>query len=201
MKSDRIRPRTLTLVLLAALALAPGAARAHCDRLDGPVAGAAREALVSGRFEPVQIWVAEPQEAALRDAFELARQARDDGPEAAKLAERYLIETAVRLHREAEGMAYDGVEPAGLELPADVAAGDRALESGDLEPVLTLLSEEMRGKTRHLFEEARAARAKRDESVEAGREWVDAYVRYIVFVHGLHRSIQAGPTHGVGHAD
>ncbi|HSL81699.1 MAG TPA: DUF6448 family protein [Thermoanaerobaculia bacterium] len=193
--------RLVSSLLLAASTLAPTIARAHCDRLDGPVAGAARAALESGRFEAVQIWVAEPQEAALREAWEMARQARDEGPAAARLAERYLIETAVRLHRQAEGMSYEGVAPAGLALPQDVAAGDRAIESGDVDPVLTLLSEEMRHKTRHLFEEARAALARRDESVEAGREWVDAYVRYIVFVHGLHESIQAGPAHGVGHAD
>ena len=186
--------------LILALTL-PGIARAHCDRLDGPVAQAAREALESGRFEPVQIWVAEPQEAELRDAFEMARNARSDGPEAAKLAERYLIETAVRLHRAAEGMPYDGVKPAGLELPKDVALGDRAIEAGDAEPVVTLLADGMQDKVHALFEEARAARARRDESVEAGREWVDAYVRYIIFVHGLQQAIEAGPAHGVGHAD
>lgn len=201
MKPDRLFHLCFIALLVAVLVLAPAAARAHCDRLDGPVAGAAREALETGRFEAVRIWVAEPQETDLREAWDLARQARDDGPEAAELAERYLIEAAVRLHREAEGMTYDGVKPAGLELPEDVALADWAVESGDVEPVLTLLSDEMRHKTRHLFDEARAARAKRHQSVEAGRAWVDAYVRYIVFVHGLHESIASGPAHGVGHAD
>lgn len=201
MKPDRSSRSSVAALLAVALLLVPVTARGHCDRLDGPVAGAAREALESGRFEAVQIWVSAPQEAALRDAWELARRARDEGPQAAKLAERYLIETAVRLHREAEGMTYDGVKPAGLELPQDVALGDRALESGELEPVVAFLSDEMRHKTRHLFQEALAARATRRESLEAGREWVDAYVRYIVFVHGLHQSIEAGPAHGVGHAD
>lgn len=195
-------PRSLLLILvLAAPLLAPTVARAHCDRLDGPVAAAAREALETGRFEAVQIWVAEPQEAALRDAFQRARRAREDGPEAADLAERYLIESAVRLHREAEGMSYDGVKPAGLEVPEDIRLGDRALESGELEPVLQHLSREMAQTTRQLFEEARSARARRDDGVEAGRQWVDAYVRYIVFVHGLQRSIDSGPAHGVGHAE
>lgn len=186
---------------LAALLLLPAVADAHCDRLDGPVARAARQALESGRFETVQIWVSEPREAELQDAFERAREARTEGDAAAALAERYVIETAVRLHRAAEGMSYDGVKPAGLEVPADVRLGDQALESGDLEPVLALLSEEMNHQVRELFETAQAARARRDENVEAGRAWVDAYVRYIVFVHGLKQTIDSGPAHGVGHAD
>jgi hypothetical protein len=27
---------------------------------------------------------------------------------------------------------------------------------------------------------------------------VDAYVKYVIYVHGLHQTIQAGPAHGVG---
>ena len=190
----------LTLLTIAATLAAPAVARAHCDRLDGPVAEAAREALATGRFELVQIWVAEPQEAELRDAFAMALRARDDGPEARKLAERYTIETAVRLHRQAEGMTYEGVAPAGMSLPEDIRLADRALEAGDVEPVLTLLSHQVHDQVGALYERARAARARRHESVEAGREWVDAYVRYVVFVHGLQQTIESGPEHGVGHA-
>jgi len=36
------------------------------------------------------------------------------------------------------------------------------------------------------------------ENVEAGREWVDAYVKYVIYVNGLYKTIQAGPAHGVG---
>lgn len=189
------------LLATAAAATAPAVAHAHCDRLDGPVAQAAREALDSGRFAAVQIWVAEAQQAELREAFEIALQAQDDGPDAARLAERYAIETAVRLHRQAEGMSFEGVKPAGLPLPDDIRLGDQALETGDPEPVLELLGHELDHKARELFATARAARARRQESVEAGREWVDAYVRYIVFVHGLEQAIASGPAHGVGHAD
>lgn len=78
---------------------------------------------------------------------------------------------------------------------------ERSRESGDLEPVLALLSEEMSHQVRELFETAQAARARRDDNVEEGRAWVDAYVRYIVFVHGLKQTIDSGPAHGVGHAD
>lgn len=194
------RRLALTLFLVAATLAAPAVARAHCDRLDGPVAEPAREALGSGRFELLQIWVAEPQEAELRDAFEMALRARDDGPEARKLAERYTIETAVRLHRQAEGMTYEGVAPAGMELPKDIRLADQVLEAGDVEPILTLLSHEVHQKVSELYERARAARAHRHESVQAGREWVDAYVRYVVFVHGLQQTIESGPEHGVGHA-
>lgn len=201
MKTSPSPNRLATCLLLTVLVLTPLTAGAHCDRLDGPVARAAREALEADRFEAVQIWVAAAQEGELRAAFDRALEARAEGPAAAALADRYLVETAVRLHRDAEGMSYQGVKPAGMEVPADIRLGDEALETGNLEPVLAHLEDEMDHKTRDLFEEARAARARRTESVEAGREWVDAYVRYIVFVHGVQQTIDAGPAHGVGHAD
>jgi hypothetical protein len=97
-------------------------------------------------------------------------------------------------------MTFEGVEPAGMELPRDIHLAEQALEAGDVKPVLMLLAEEVHHRVGELYEQARAARTRRHESVEAGREWVDAYVRYVVFVHGLQQTIESGPEHGVGHA-
>ncbi|MFO7870623.1 MAG: hypothetical protein R6V03_04230 [Kiritimatiellia bacterium] len=36
------------------------------------------------------------------------------------------------------------------------------------------------------------------DNVVAGREWVDAYVKYVIYVKNLYTTIQAGPPHGVG---
>ena len=186
--------------LLAACVLisATTTTEAHCDRLDGPVAADAREALESGTAAPALIWVGEGQEDAVQAAFEHARSARAEGPNAATLAERYFIETVVRLHREAEGMPYTGVKPAGLPEPPDITAADRAIETGDLQPVIQILEEELEKHVRHLFEEATHKKNSADRSVQAGREWADAYVRFIVYVHGLYATMQAGPEHGVG---
>lgn len=192
--------RLLVLLPLVALglALSPGPAEAHCDRLDGPVAEAAREALETGDFDQIRIWVTRDQEAELREAFDRSREVRTLGPEARHLADRHFLETAVRLHREAEGRPYTGLKPAGQPLPADLEAAEQALETGEVGPLVDLMKQQVEEHVTSWFEKAREARAERDRSVAAGREWVDAYVRYIIYVHGLYGKIQAPPAHGVG---
>lgn len=177
--------------------LTPNPMFAHCDRLDGPVAKAAVNALNSQQFRLIQIWVGEDQETELKQAFERALVVRKQGAEAQELADRYFIETAVRLHRMAEGMPYTGVKPAGLPVPPDLKAAEIALETGDLQPLLQLLQTELKHQTETWFQQALAAKKSKDQSVQAGREWVDSYVRYIVYIHGLFEKIQAGPAHGV----
>ena len=188
----------LTLGAGLLLALAPGPVRAHCDRVNGPVAQAARQALSSGEYETIAIWVSEEQAPELEERFQQALPVYNQGGQARELAERYFMETAVRLHREAEGMPYTGLKPAQAPAP-DIAAAEKALQTGDLTPVLDLLGAELEQQTAAWFRQARQARrAYEGAEVAAGREWVDAYVKYIIYVHGLHQAIQAGPEHGVG---
>ncbi|MEX2657143.1 MAG: DUF6448 family protein, partial [Balneolales bacterium] len=117
--------------------------------------------------------------------------------ESRELAERYFMSTTVRLHREAEGMPFTGLKPA-QPTSNDIQIAEKALQSGDIKPVTDMLAEEIQKKTSKLYSEAQKAQQRKDQSVEAGREWVDAYVRYIVYVHKLYQSIQAGSAHGVG---
>ncbi|MEX2605165.1 MAG: DUF6448 family protein [Gracilimonas sp.] len=170
---------------------------AHCDRVNGPVAVDARKALETGDFNYASIWIGEEQEQELRSAFNQSLKVYKNGGESRELAERYFISTTVRLHREAEGMPFTGLKSAE---PAsnDIQIAEKALQSGNLKPVTDLLAEEIQKKTSELFNEAQKAKQRKDQSVEAGREWVDAYVRYIVYIHKLYQSIQAGPAHGVG---
>ena len=189
-------------VLLVGIALAiPPALWAHCDRIDGPVAAAARQALEAGEPAQVLIWVGHEQEAELKAAYELAREAQAQGGSAAAVAERYLVEAAVRLHREAEGLPFDGVKPATTPLPSDVVVAEQALTAGKSDAVVAMLRGSLEAQVRELFDAVKRAEPQRGASVEQGREWVDAYVRYVGFVHGLHSTIAAGPEHGVGHRD
>lgn len=183
--------------VIAALVLTTGKIAAHCDAVNGPVAIAAQNALEDGDFQQVAIWVGEEQENELRERFEQSRPVYREGGDAAQLAKRYFMETAVRLHREAEGMSYAGLKPA-KPLPADIEAAEQALESGQLQPVTDLLTSELRSETEKWFQKVLDAKQRKDDSVEEGREYVDAYVKYVIYVHGLHQKIQAGPAHGVG---
>ncbi|SMO65521.1 DUF6448 family protein [Gracilimonas mengyeensis] len=187
----------LTLLFLTLFSLTPILSQAHCDRVNGPVATDARQALETKDIDHALVWIGESQEPELRTAFERSLNVYQEGGASQKLAERYFMETTVRLHREAEGMPYTGLKPA-QESSEDIQLAEEALNSGKLAPVTDMLAKQIRKKTSHLFTEAMEAKSNKDASVEAGREWVDAYVKYIVYVHSLYQKIQAGPAHGVG---
>lgn len=198
----RSKAKMVTIVIavgagLAALALIARTVQAHCDTESGPVAVAARKALRTGQFEPIAIWVGQEQADELRGTFEQSMAVYRMGGEAQELAEQHFMSEAVRLHRAAEGMSFTGLKPA-APLPPDIAAAEKALETGDVNAVLEPLEAELERNVTRWFERAMEARKQKDESVEAGRKWVDAYVQYVIYVHGLHKTIQAGPAHGVG---
>lgn len=187
------------IVVAVALAFttAPRISTAHCDRVNGPVAKDARAALAEDDLTKAAIWVGEEQEKDLREAFERSLPVYRQSGEAQELAERYFMAETVRLHRAAEGFGFTGLKPAG-PVAEDIAVAEKALETGDVEPVVVLLSDAMSAETKRLFERARKAREDRDQDLESGREWADAYVEYVIYVHGLHEKIRSGPAHGVG---
>lgn len=194
--SNAIKTAALLTTLGIGLLL-PTVVEAHCDTVNGPVAVAAREALATEDVDKVLIWVTDQQEAELEAAYRQALKVYKQGGASKELAERYFMENAVRLHRLAEGMSYTGLKPARPH-PEAIQKAEKALELGELNPATDLLITDMRKKASHLFKEAMEARAHKDESVAAGRRWVNAYVKYAIYIEGLHHTIQAGPAHGVG---
>lgn len=189
-----------TIVSIFTVALILGftfTTQAHCDRLNGPVAVAAKKALKTGNVSKALIWVGEQQAEELKAKFTQSLEVYNNGETSRQLAERYFMETTVRLHREAEGMPYTGLKPAQAS-SEDIQTAEQALNSGDLSPVTDLLAEEIQQKANELYQQAIQTKESREQSVEAGRRWVDAYVKYIVYVHSLYQKIQAGPAHGVG---
>jgi hypothetical protein len=195
MKSKKTICNSLTFSLIACLFFVPQV-YAHCDTMNGPVALDAQKALETRNFEIIQIWVGQAQEEELKAGFDECVAIRDINAQVKGVADKYFIETAVRLHREAEGMPFTGVKPA-QSLPADIAAAEKALETGNIETVTDFLTEAVRTETRKWFDEATGAKNHKEENVESGRKWIDAYVKYIVYIHGLYTQIEAGPQHGV----
>ncbi len=115
-----------------------------------------------------------------------------------KLAKQYFMETAVRLHREAEGMTYTGLKPA-TPLSKDIAMAEKALDTGNPKTLIHLLTSQIEKETEKWFTNALEKKKHKDESVKKGREWVNAYVKFVIYIHGLYNTIQSGPKHGVGH--
>ncbi len=169
---------------------------AHCDRENGPVAVSAKDALRTGDFDKIVIWVGEDQEEELREKFQQSVEVFQHGGKSAQLAEKYFMESAVRLHRAAEGMPFEGLKPAGPN-PPDIESAEKALETGDFEPVKVLLCQKLEEEALKWFRETRSKAENKSESVAAGRAWVDHYVKYITYIHSLYQAIEAGPPHGV----
>ena len=172
-------------MLAAAMVLTPQTARAHCDGLDGPVVKAAQKALEDSNVNLVLIWVQKDDEAEIKRAFERTLAVRKLNVEAKELADMYFFETLVRIHRAGEGAPYTGLKPAGRDLGPAIRAGDQALETGNIRPVVNLLSEEMEHGLHMHFKEALARKKFDKNDVEAGRAFVKAYVEYIHYIEGL----------------
>jgi hypothetical protein len=187
---------TLSVVVLCnILALVPmREASAHCDGMDGPVVTASRKALDSADINHILIWIPKQSEPEVKDLFEKALAVRkQNNPEASGLADRLFYETVVRVHRAAEGASYTGLKSAGRDWGPAISAADKALEKGTLKDLDSLLTDAMRNGLKAHFEVVMHKQNFKKNDVEAGREYVAAYVRYIHYAEKLYTLAMTSP--------
>jgi hypothetical protein len=190
MKTTSLNKYIVT-VLVAAGLLWPIWAHAHCDTMDGPVVAATKAAIEQKDVTPILKWVTKENEAEVRRAFVKTQTVRTQSPEARHLADQYLFETVVRLHRAGEGEPYTGLKPAGTEVEPAIAGADEALKTGSTDKVVKLVTDQAAAGIRERFARVREKQKRAEENVEAGREYVAAYVDYVHYVEALHRSAGA----------
>jgi hypothetical protein len=166
--------------------LLPLPASAHCDGLDGPVVGAARKALDAGDPNLVLIWVQPRDEVEVSRAFAEAAAVRKLGPQARDLADRYFLETLVRVHRAGEGAPYTGLKPAGRDLGPAIPLADKAIASGSDRKLVEFIGERAEQGVRERFAELQGKRIFRSDDLAAGRGYVASYVKFIHYVEGLY---------------
>jgi hypothetical protein len=186
--------------LLGGLALAPQSAQAHCDTMDGPVAQAAAKALETGNVNAVLPYAPVAAEAEITAAFEQARRVRVKDAEARRLADRFFLETVVRLHRQGENAPYTGLKPAGMDFGPVIPAAEGALESGDAEPLVTLLTNAVRAHVQERIKHSLQARSLPGEpanhaEVAAARERVEAELGFVLYAESLHQAIKGQAAH------
>ncbi|MEK7875213.1 MAG: DUF6448 family protein [Pseudomonadota bacterium] len=170
----------------------------HCDGMDGPVVLLAKKALETGNVDRVLPWVRAEDETEITHAFDHAMSVRKLGPQARELADRYFFETLVRIHRAGEGAPFTGLKPAGRDLGPAIPAADRALEDGSVDAVIRLVTDAVTRGIRERFQAAWSKRRFDPNDVEAGREYVEAYVPYIHFVERAYAMAKES-THGHSH--
>ena len=171
---------------------------AHCDTLDGPVVQTARIALEKGDVTPLLKWVRPDDEKEIKAAFMKTLTVRKQGDEAKKLADKYFFETLVRIHRAGEGAPYTGLKPGEAIDPA-VALADKALENASVGKLVNVLTNAMANGIRERFTKAYNSQKHADDSIAAGRAFVESYVIFTHYVEGLHGLIKGGvANHGEG---
>jgi hypothetical protein len=131
-------------------------------------------------------WIKPVHEPELKSAFGRTLAVRPQSKEARELADQFFFETLVRLHREGEGAPYTGLKPAGTKLDPAIEAADYALDNGKAEPLLKALADEIASGISRRFADAREKKQQAGHSVEAGREYVAAYVDFVHYVEALH---------------
>jgi hypothetical protein len=129
-------------------------------------------------------------------------------PEAKELADMYFFETLVRIHRAGEGEPYTGIKPPGRDLGPAIPAADKAIVDGKIEPVIKLLTEKMRDGVQEYFKHVMGKKNFKRDNVDAGREYIEAYVIFIHYVEELYEAAKKKahghyPEHekGAGHKD
>jgi len=164
--------------------LIPAISESHCDTLDGPVVLTAKMALEKGDVTPVLKWVKKGHEGEIKEAFKKTVAVRRQGKEAKELADMYFFETLVRIHRAGEGAPYTGLKTEAVE--PIIAESDKALDSGSADNLVKMVSEAVSKGIRERFEHAKETKKHADESIEAGRKFVEAYVEFTHYVERLH---------------
>ncbi len=118
---------------------------------------------------------------------------RKQGAQARELADTFFFETLVRVHREHEGAAYNGLKPAGQDFGPAIAGADKALESGSVEALKAMITGEVGEGIEHRFRRAMETKTHANDSVAAGREWVEAYAQFLHYAEQLHDDATHAP--------
>lgn len=169
-------------------------AYSHCDTMGGPVVKDAKIASEKKDVTPVLKWIKKEEEPELRAAFEPALAERVKGPEAKEKADMRFFELLVRIHREGEGAPFTGIKPADAIEPIEAEA-DRALEAGSVDDLTAEMSRDLAGRIKERFAHVLEKKKYMNDSVDAGREYVEAYVEYLHYVAGVHKAISGKGEH------
>ncbi len=171
----------------------PTVVSAHCDTYSGPVITDAKRALEKGDVTPALKWVKKDDEEKIRIAFKKTIAVRNSGPEAKELGENYFFETLVRIHRAGEGAPYTGLK----DEPAEpiIELSDKALQTGNIDTLANKIAAHVKEGVKQRFTKAFSDKKNAEKSVDAGREYVEAYVTYVHYLEGIHSAVMSKGEH------
>lgn len=174
-RTFKTKMRTILLAMVFMLTSISGFA--HCDSYDGPVIKDALTALDNNNVELVLKWIDAHQEQEVIALFNKTYNLKDGDIEVYTIVEKHFLETLVRLHRETEGAPFTGLKPAGSMTPM-VEMADRSIEINNMEEVSKTVTTHLEEVLRERYAKVMELSKTKDNSVEEGRAYVQAYVEY-----------------------
>jgi hypothetical protein len=142
------------------------------DTLNHPLVKTVHTAFEKGDITPILKWVKKEKGKEIQDLFKKTLIVRNKGKEAQDIADRYFLETLVRLHLAGEGEPFTGLKPAG------VVETDKALETLSVDALIKLIILKVREDIHERFVKVKETRKHADISIEAGREYRDASIEF-----------------------
>jgi hypothetical protein len=182
----------MMMVLIIGL-MSGGSALAHCDSYDGPVIRDARKAIATNNVDLVLKWVSQDQEEEIISLFSKTYDLKNGDSTVFNIVETHFLETLVRLHRETEGAAYTGLKPAGTTKPI-IQLSDAAISAGSIDDLAEKLTNHISNIVYDKYRKVLLLDEVKDDSVEKGREFVEAYVDYTHTLEAIHDILE-----GEGH--
>jgi hypothetical protein len=170
----------------------------HCDAKDGPVVQGALRALETEDVEEALRFAPVDAEAEIRAAFDMALAARKAGPAAQEVAGNYFAETVVRLHRAGEGAPYTGLKPVGLDVGPVIPVAERAIETGSVDELVTLLSDTLQHEAKRRFDHVMELKTRSSHGLQEAREYTSAMLGLQVWSHKLGLAMRAAAHEGDG---
>ena len=168
----------------------------HCDTRDGPVVRAAMKALETGNLNYVLIWIPGESEKELKGIFAKTLRARKAGKDAKDVADDWFFENAIRLHRAGEGASYTGMKPAGLSEGPVVPKAEKAIETGNPDETIDFILKTVKEDLTHRFHHVMEKKTYDVNDVAAGREFIEAFIGWVVYSHHLYVSVTSAAGHG-----
>ena len=149
----------------------------YSDTLDHPVVKTAHDALEKRDIKPILKWVKKEKGKEIQDLFKKTLIVRNKGKEAQEIADRYFLETFVKLHLAGEGGMYIGKTPAGVDEHA-VPEVDKALETVSVDALVNFITRKVREGIHERFAKVKEAGKHADRSIDANRKYMEAYIQF-----------------------
>ncbi len=159
-----------------------------------PVIKDAVKALNSNNVNLVLKWITPEQEKEITSLFHKTYALKNNDKEVYEIVEKHFFETLVRLHREAEGAPYTGLKPAGSTKQI-IQMTDKALQEDNIEGFLIKLESSLNNVVQEKYKKVAELYKVKDNSIDQGRAFVEAYVDYTHTIEAIHHFIENGATH------